>query len=260
MAARRPAARTTRTRPRTRSARASRATCAAAPATRTSSRPCRPQAARRSGNVDDRRHDRHRAPAGRDRPGPQAQGGPAPDHRPHHVDRQHRAARACCTWRSCAARSRTPRSPRIDTTAGASAPRRRRRRSPAQDFADDAGQPAVRLAGHRRTWSTPATRRSPSTRSTTPARSSRSSSPATKAEAQDALEAIDVDYEPLPAGARHGGGARRRRRPRPPGHRRRTSPTPGCSTPARPAPARRSSDALARRRGDASSAGSSSSG
>ena len=29
-------------------------------------------------------------------------------------------------------------------------------------------------------------------------------------QAADALEAIEVDYEPLPAGARHGGRARRR--------------------------------------------------
>ena len=45
-----------------------------------------------------------------DRPRPPPQGGPAADHRPHPLDRQHHASRACCTWPWCAARSRTRRS------------------------------------------------------------------------------------------------------------------------------------------------------
>ncbi len=53
---------------------------------------------------------------------PTPQGGPAADHRPHPLDRQHQPARACCTWRWCAAPSPTRRSPRIDTTAAKAAP------------------------------------------------------------------------------------------------------------------------------------------
>ena len=41
----------------------------------------------------------------------------------------------------------------------------------------------------------------------------------TKAEAQDALEGIDVEYEPAAGRPEHGGGHQGRRRPRPPQHR-----------------------------------------
>ena len=61
------------------------------------------------------RDDRHarapRAAAERRRPAAAPQGGRAAGHRSHELDRQHRAARACCTWPSCAARWRTPGSP-----------------------------------------------------------------------------------------------------------------------------------------------------
>ena len=71
-------------------------------------------------------HDRRRGPPrpSRDRQAAPPQGGRAPDHRPHPLDRQHRRCPACCTSRWCAARSRTPGSPRIDTARG---PRRHRR-------------------------------------------------------------------------------------------------------------------------------------
>ena len=45
------------------------------------------------------------------RPGPPPQGGRPADHRPDHLDRQHGRCPGCCTWRSSAAPSRTPRSP-----------------------------------------------------------------------------------------------------------------------------------------------------
>ena len=51
------------------------------------------------------------ARAERRRPADAPQGGRAAGHRPHQLDRQHRAARAAATWRSCAARWRTPGSP-----------------------------------------------------------------------------------------------------------------------------------------------------
>ena len=51
------------------------------------------------------------------------------------------------------------------------------------------------------------TRRWPSTRSATSARPSPSSSPATATPPPTRSRPIEVDYEPLPAGARHGGGA-----------------------------------------------------
>ena len=69
--------------------------------------------------------DRPAAPGDRQRPAPQ--GGPAADHRPHPLDRQHPAARACCTSRWCAARSPTRRSPAIDTERGQGRAQRRRR-------------------------------------------------------------------------------------------------------------------------------------
>ena len=62
----------------------------------------------------------------RNRQGQAAQGRRASDHRPHPVDRQHRAARACSTWPSCAAPSRMRRITGIDTTAARRHARRRR--------------------------------------------------------------------------------------------------------------------------------------
>ena len=58
---------------------------------------------------------------------PHPQGGRPPHHRAHPLDRQHRAARACCTWPWCARPSRTPGSPAIDTERGPRAARRHRR-------------------------------------------------------------------------------------------------------------------------------------
>ena len=76
----------------------SRATCAGAPATTTSSAPCRPPRARSPGRrsrgerVMTVTEDRP-PPRSRDRPRPAPQGGPAADHRPHPLDRQHPAHR-----------------------------------------------------------------------------------------------------------------------------------------------------------------------
>ena len=120
--------------------------------------------------VDDR-------PDRRDRPGAQAQGGPAADHRPHPLDRQHPAARACCTSPWCAAPSPTPRSPRSTPAAAKAAPGRRRRRH-RRGPRGRAGRHRQRLADHRRPDDADATCRSPSTTSPAPARSSPSSSPA----------------------------------------------------------------------------------
>ena len=69
------------------------------------------------------------------RPRAAAQGGPAPDHRPGDLRRRHRAARACCTRRSCARPRRTRGSSR-------STPRRPRR------------GPASRPCSPARTWPT----------------------------------------------------------------------------------------------------------
>ena len=197
---------TTRTRPRRRSGRASRATCAAAPATTTSSRPSRPRPgrARRAPAddrgtrrcVDDRRRRPHRDRRGRQGPAPQ--GGPAADHRPHPLDRQHPAARACCTWPWCAARSPTRRITAIDTDGGQGGARRRRR-AHRRGHRGRARAPSPTPGRSRRTRRRPTTCRSPSTTWRSPARSSPSSSPGRAAEARDAAELVDVDYDELPA-------------------------------------------------------------
>ena len=92
--------------------------------------------------------DRHRrAPGRRDRQRPPPQGGPAADHRPHPLDRQHRPCPGCCTWPWCAARSptrrssaSTPRPRRAPPTSSRSSPARTSARSRAcnQRLADHA--------------------------------------------------------------------------------------------------------------------------
>ena len=214
----RPAQATTRTPPSRRSGTGSRATCAAAPATTTSSRPCRPAQhdgrrwQRRRGRLGrDRRrwrHDRRRRPAHRrDRPGAQAQGGPAPDHRPHPLDRQHHAARACCTSPWCAARSRTRRSPRIDTSAAKAAPGVVAVFTGA-DLADVQGvlANAWPITADQKTPDPPADRHRPRRLRRRDRRRRRRPRPA--AAARDAAELVDVDYEELPRGARPQGGRR----------------------------------------------------
>ena len=118
----------------------------------------------------------------------------------------------------------------------------------------DPGHHPVRLAGdagHGQPGAPVAWR---STRSTTPARRSPWSRPARKAEAQDALEAIDVDYEALPPvldmEAALADGATLVH----PDTRRRTSPTPGSSIRARPGRAARSRTRSSARRGDGQAA------
>ena len=128
-------------------ARRSRATSAAARATTTSSRRCstppstagaeaRPEP-RRGGAGMSVQASRQPTDASRRqrlrRPGAQAQGGPAPDHRPGHLRRRHRRCRACCTRRSCARPRRTRGScrstPRPRSSAPASRPSSRARTS-----------------------------------------------------------------------------------------------------------------------------------
>ena len=192
--------RRTRTRPRPRCARASRATSAAAPATRTSSRRCwrapRSNAARRC------RHDRHRGPAATT----------AGDRHPHACAGRTRrcsparpaspttsTSRARCTWRSCAARTPTPASPRSTCRAALALPGVVAVYTGA-DLADALGQPdAVRLAGHRgheEPAALPAGDRQGLLRRRRRGRGARR---APTTEARDALEAIVVDYDPLPA-------------------------------------------------------------
>ena len=89
-------------------------------------RPCTP---REHAGEEAASSDRHRGRPGRagDRQRPPPQGGPAADHRPHPLDRQHHRCPGCCTSPWCAARSRTRRSPRIDTARGQGRAQRRRR-------------------------------------------------------------------------------------------------------------------------------------
>ena len=108
--------------------------------------------------------------------GAQAQGGPAPHHRSHQVDRQHPADRACSTWPWCAARSPTPRSPAIDTAAAKKSPGVLAVLTGAGRQGHP-GRAAQRLADHARPEGRAASARSRSTGSRSPARSWRSSSP-----------------------------------------------------------------------------------
>ena len=159
-----------------RSATASRATCAAAPATRTSSRRCSwPRPARARWRVS--RHDRHR-----DRPDaqpevgacPAPQGGPAAHHRPHPLDRQHPAARDAAPGDGA-----QPDRPRHDHGASTSTRRRPRRASSPSSPAPTSptSRAACRTPGRSpRTRRRRRTRRSPSTGSPSPARSWPSSS------------------------------------------------------------------------------------
>ena len=110
---RRPADREPRPRPTPRSGRVWRATSVAAPATRTSSSrsatrqsPCRSRGGREMTELPTAQSH---APA--DRTVGPPQGGRPAAHRRHQLDRQHPAARARCTWCSCAARTPTPGSP-----------------------------------------------------------------------------------------------------------------------------------------------------
>ena len=89
------------------------------------------------------------AAARRDRPRPAPQGGPAADHRPHPLDRQHHRCPGCCTSRWCAARSPTPRITSIDTAAAKAAPNVVAVLTGA-DLADEQGVLHQRLADHAR--------------------------------------------------------------------------------------------------------------
>ena len=100
----------------------------------------------------ERRHDRHRGPrrhrrdAGRGRQGAPPQGGRPPDHRAGRPGPTTWSCPGCCTWRSCAARSRTPRSPASTPAPRAGAGRGRGLHRPR--LRRGAGLDPVRLAGH----------------------------------------------------------------------------------------------------------------
>ena len=167
-----------------------------------------------------------------------AQGGPAADHRPHPVDRQHRAAGHAAPRHACAARSPTPRITSIDTAAAKALAERRRACYTGADLDDEQGSLPCAwpiTAGH---GDARATRRSRSTRSHFAGEIVAVVVARTAAEARDAAELVDVDYDELPVGARHGGGGR------PDGADlvhpdlgTNKSAPPGSSTPPRPAPA-----------------------
>ena len=132
-----------------------------------------------------------------------AQGGPALHPRPGQLRRRHQAARACCTARSCAARSRTRGSSR-------STPPRRcsTRRCSAVITGKDLE--ALNLA-----WMPTLSADTQAVLATDKVRFQGQEVAFVVAEdryaARDALELIDVEYEPLPRGHRRPPGARRRR-------------------------------------------------
>ena len=144
------------------------------------------------------RHDRRRRPPHRrDRGRAQAQGGPAPDHRPHQLDRQHPAARDAAPRHGA-----QPVRPRQHHRHR----HHRRRRPPPASSAVFTGRTSPRARAWWRTpgRSTTSRRRpptcpSPSTTWRAPARSSRSSPRAVPRAARDAAELVDVDYDELPA-------------------------------------------------------------
>ena len=132
-----------------------------------------------------------------DRPRPPPQGGPAADHRPHPLDRQHHAAGDAAPGDGAQpVRARQDHQHRHQRREERDQRRRRaHRRRPRRRPRASASTPGR----SRPTRSRPPTRRCPSTGSPSPARSSPSSSPARAAEARDAAELVDVEYDELPA-------------------------------------------------------------
>ena len=129
----------------------------------------------------------HAVPAG---------GGHSPAHRPWHVRRRRRRGPACCTPALCAARLPGPAS-----TASTPRPRSRCRAcmrcSSPSDLNPDVRRPGTRSRA--RTSPTRRARRWPRARRSSSAIRSRWSSPRRRYIAEDAVELVDVDYEPLPA-------------------------------------------------------------
>ena len=211
----------------------SRATSAAAPATTTSSRPCRRRAggerlARARTTTQERPPPTHHAERS---VGPPPQGGPAPDHRAHPLDRQHRPARDAAPGHGA-----QPLRARADH-------QHRRERRPGRpnvvavltgaDLATSRALPSA--------WPITPTRRPRSTRRS---RSDRVTFAGeivavvvarNAAEARDAAELVDVDYDELPPVLDLKEARRTRSSPTPTSAP--TSRRSGRSTPARPAPA-----------------------
>ena len=138
-------------------------------------------------------HDR------RDRPAPAAPGGPGPAHRRGASSPTTSTSPARCTSPSCAARTPTPASSSIDTSAAAGAARRRRRLHRRRPRRRLGGADAVRLAGHRRHEEPGALPAGDRQGRATSATAWPSCWPRSDAAAHDAVEAIDVEYEPLEA-------------------------------------------------------------
>ena len=155
----------------------------------------------RRGTAGDPR-DRHRGapraaePTGGRQRAP-AQGGRPADHRPDQLDRQHRAARHAAPGDPAQPVRARP-DHRRRRLRGAAATRRVAAFSGARPRRR-AGQPAVRLAGHRG-HGAPRPPADGGRRGAPRRRAGRASSwPATGRGRGDALEVIEVDYEPLPA-------------------------------------------------------------
>ncbi len=166
----------------------------------------------------------------------------------------------CCTWRSCAARSPTPRSPRST---------RRRRRSIPGVVAVVTGE---LLAQHNLAWMPTLSGDTQAVLATDKVRMQGQEVACVIAEdvytAHDALELIEVDYEPLPAGHDAAGRPRTRRAadPRRQGgaDRQQRLPLGGRATPRAPSArsrrrtassaSRRSTRARTRRRSSAAAA------
>ena len=148
----------------------------------------------------------------RDRQGPRPQGRRPPGHRPDELDRQHHRCPACCTWPSLRSPHAHARITPVDVSAATAMPGVVAAFSGA-DFAGEQGSlpcawpvtPDIVIPDH----PPMATDRGPLRRRGRGLSWSRET--ATKPRTRRA--AIDVDYEPLPAGARHAGRAGRRLAP-----------------------------------------------
>ena len=190
--------------------RASRATSAAAPATRTSSRPCSGRRAVDEGasaRDDDAPSDRRRRPrVGTARP---PQGGRAADHRPDPLDRQHHAARDAAPGDG--AQPVRARADHVDRHQPAPRPRRASSPSHRRRLAEDAGRlPCA--------WPITADQVAPEHPPMAVDEVSFAGeivalvvAPGPRPARATPLELVDVDYEPLPAVARPRGGRARTR-------------------------------------------------
>ena len=146
--------------------------------------------------------DRRRGPPGHrvrqgDRARPPPQGGPAPHHRPHPLDRQHRAAGHAAPGDG--PQPLRARQDRLDRHRGREGLRQRRGRAHRRRPRRGPGRLHQRLGDHHRPGHPAARADARATGSPSPARPSPSWSPARMAAARDAAELVDVEYDELPA-------------------------------------------------------------